>query len=69
MKITDKSYVAEWSHSQQQYHFHTVEMMLQSNINQHNNNKGPDYIPLAFFDTAEEASKYIDYIETKQRKK
>ena len=66
MNITEKFYVAEWSHSQQQYHYHTVENMLESNNDQHDQNKGPDYIPLGFFETPDEASKFIDSLDSRQ---
>jgi hypothetical protein len=69
MNITGQSYVAEWSHFQQQYHVHTVAEMLEHNNEQHRENKGPDYIPLGFFATSEEASKFIDTIEAKQESK
>jgi hypothetical protein len=67
MNITDQSVVAEWSHSQQHFHIQKVTDMLKHNIEQCMENRGPDYIPLNFFDSYDEASKFIDLIESKKQ--
>jgi hypothetical protein len=69
MNLTSDTYVAEWSYSQQQYHINTVGEMLKDNNEQHRKNKGPDYIPLGFFATSEEASKFIGTIEAERQPK
>lgn len=67
MTITDQSFVAEWSHSQQAFHIQKVADMLIHNVEQCMENRGPDYIPLSFFDSTDEASKFIDLIKRRKQ--
>jgi ribulose bisphosphate carboxylase small subunit len=67
MNITEQSFVAEWSHSQQCFHIQKVADMLIHNVEQCMENRGPDYIPLSFFDNYDEASKFIDLIERRKQ--
>jgi hypothetical protein len=67
MNITPQSFVVEWSHSQQCFHIEKVADMLKHNIGQCMQNRGPDYIPLSFFDSYDEASKFIDLIERRKQ--
>ncbi|NUZ10061.1 hypothetical protein HUZ36_04640 [Pseudoalteromonas sp. McH1-7] len=53
-------WVVVWSEQQQCFNYETVERMLNSNINSFKRQKANQYVPLAFFDSAEEASDAIE---------
>ena len=58
MNITENSYVAEWSHSQQQFHLHTVREMIENNLQAFAANKETLYVPVGIFDTIQEADEF-----------
>ncbi len=58
MNITENSYVAEWSHSQQQFHLHTIREMIEKNQQAYAANKATLYVPVGIFDTIQEANEF-----------
>ena len=57
MENFNKSWVVEWSESQQSYHIDTIEKMLNRNINAFANGRKTDYKPLIFAESQSEAVK------------
>ena len=67
MNITENSYVAEWSHSQQQFHLQTVREMIEKNQQAYAANKEAQYVPIGFFDTMAEADAFTREAEKARR--
>ncbi|MCP4056489.1 MULTISPECIES: hypothetical protein [unclassified Pseudoalteromonas] len=52
-------WVVVWSEQQQCFNYESVERMLDSNINSFKRKKANQYVPLAFFESSEEARNAI----------
>jgi len=63
MNITEKSYVAEWSHTQQQFHLQTVREMIEKNLQACRAKRNTEYVPIGFFDTMEAANEFTKQVE------
>jgi hypothetical protein len=53
-------WVVVWSEQQQCFNYEPVEKMLKSNINSFNRQQANQYVPLAFFNSSEEAFDAIE---------
>jgi len=61
--ITEDSFVVEWSPHQKEINMVRVKDMLEANLLQYKMNTGVAFIPLAFFQTREEAHEFCDRLE------
>lgn len=57
--------IVEFSVSQQAFHRHTMQDMLFTNIKNIFQNKSIDYVPVASFETMDEADEFIETVRDK----
>lgn len=58
----NKLYVVEYSVSQECFHVHQMEDMLQKNMKSMMDKRAGDYLPIAVFNTEQDAGTFVELI-------